>query len=207
MPFLNLHGTIFDFPPDAFLTGIIGIFLSPFDEAKNIFWCQQVGQVKTIRQRRYSVLESCLLLIRDNLNVIEDEVIRKSAQRIDNALVGFIEGSREMAVWESANVTSYARRKHRRLTLNVGSFEISPWVANPDYQAMLKLTTKSVSLYFETLVTLVSHIEPMIFEANYEPLINQISRFKQQVPDYRLNLEVGFQEYVRIKAKELSQQF
>ena len=179
--------------------------MSPFDEVKNIFWCQQVGQVKTIRQRRYSVLESCLLVIRDNLNVIEDEVIRKSAQRIDNALVGFIEGSREMAVWESANVTSYARRKHRRLTLNVGSFEISPWAANPDYQALMKLTAKSVSLYFETLVTLVSHIEPMIFEANYEPLINQISRFKQQVADYRLNLEVGFQEYVRIKAKELSQ--
>ena len=205
MPLLNLHGTIFDFPPDAFLTGIVGIFLSPFDEIKYIFWAQQVGQAKTIRKKEYSVLESCLLLIRDNLNVIEDELIRESAQMIDDALAGFIEVSREMVVWESANVTSYARRKHRRLTLDVGSFEISPWVANPDYQAILKLTTKSVSLYFETLVTLISHIEPMIFEAHYEPLINQLSRFNQQIPDYRLNLEVGFREYMRIKATELLQ--
>ena len=91
MPSLNLHGDIFDLPLDAFLTGIVGIFLSPFEEIKYIFWAQQVGQAKTIRKNEYSVLESCLLLIRDNLNVIEDKVIQEAAQRIDEAITSFVE--------------------------------------------------------------------------------------------------------------------
>ena len=205
MSSLNLHGKVFDLPSDAFLTGIVGIFLSPFEEIKHIFWAQQVGQAKIIRKKEFSVLESCLLLIRDNLNVIEDEVIQGSARRIDEAIASFVEFSRELVVWENSNVSSHARRKHRRLTLDIGSFEISPWVAHPDYQAKLKLITKSVSLYHETLVTLVSHIEPMIVSSNSESLMNQIARFKQQIPDHRLNLQVGFQEYLRIKASELSQ--
>lgn len=205
MPALNLHGNIFDLPLDAFLTGIVGIFLSPFEEIKYIFWAQQVGQAKTIRKNEYSVLESCRLLIRDNLNVIEDQVIQESAPKIDEAIASFVELSRELIVWENSNVSSYARRKHRRLTIGVGSFAISPWVANPNYQATLKLITQSVSLYHETFVTLVSHIEPMIISSNSESLMNQITRFKQQISDYRLNLQVGFQEYLRIKASDLSQ--
>ena len=205
MPSLNLHGDIFDLPLDAFFTGIVGIFLSPFEEIKHIFWAQQVGQAKMIRKNEYSVLESCRLLIRDNLNVIEDKVIQQAAQRIDEAMAGFIELSRELIVWENSNISSYARRKHRHLTLDVGSFAISPWVASPNYQATLKLITQSVSLYHETLVTLVSHIEPMIVSSNSESLMNQITCFKQQISDYRLNLQVGFQEYLRIKASELSQ--
>jgi hypothetical protein len=202
MPSLNFHGDIFDLPLDAFLTGIVGIFLSPFEEIKYIFWAQQVGQAKTIRKSEYSVLESCLLLIRDNLNVIEDKVIQEAAQRIYEAIASFVELSRELIVWENSNISSYTRRKHRRLTLDVGSFVISPWVANPNYQATLKLITQSVFLYHETLVTLVSHIEPMIVSSNSESLMNEITRFKEQISDYRLNLEVGFQDYVRIKAKE-----
>jgi hypothetical protein len=204
MPSLNLHGDIYDFPLDAFLTGVVGILLSPFEEIKYIFWAQQVGQAKTIRKNEYSVLESCLLLIRDNLNVIEDEMIKEAAQKIYEALASFVALSRELADWENSNVSSYARRKHKRLTLDVGSFAISPWVANPDYQTKLKLVTKSVSLYHETLIILVSHIEPMIVSSNSEALMSQITRFKQQIPDYRLNLQVGFQEYVRIKSSELS---
>jgi hypothetical protein len=204
MPSLNLHGDIYDFPLDAFLTGVVGILLSPFEEIKYIFWAQQVGQAKTIRKNEYSVLESCLLLIRDNLNVIEDEMIKEAAQKIYEALASFVALSRELADWENSNVSSYARRKHKRLTLDVGSFAISPWVANPDYQTKLKLVTKSVSLYHETLIILVSHIEPMIVSSNSEALMSQIMRFKQQIPDYRLNLQVGFQEYVRIKSSELS---
>ena len=202
MPSLNFHGDIFDLPLDAFLTGIVGIFLSPFEEIKYIFWAQQVGQAKTIRKSEYSDLESCLLLIRDNLNVIEDKVIQEAAQRIYEAIASFVELSRELIVWENSNISSYTRRKHRRLTLDVGSFVISPWVANPNYQATLKLITQSVFLYHETLVTLVSHIEPMIVSSNSESLMNEITRFKEQISDYRLNLEVGFQDYVRIKAKE-----
>ena len=205
MPSLNLHGDIFDLPLDAFLTGIVGIFLSPFEEIKYIFWAQQVGQAKTIRKNEYSVLESCLLLIHDNLNVIEDKVIQEAAQRIDESMASFVELSRELIVWENSNISSYARRKHRRLTLDTGSFAISPWVSHPDYQAKLELITKSVSLYHETLVKLVSHIEPMIISSNSESLMNQITRFKQQISDYRLNLQVGFQEYLRIKASDLSQ--
>jgi hypothetical protein len=204
MPSLNLHGDIYDFPLDAFLTGVVGILLSPFEEIKYIFWAQQVGQAKTIRKNEYSVLESCLLLIHDNLNVIEDEMIKEAAQKIYEALASFVALSRELADWENSNVSSYARRKHKRLTLDVGSFAISPWVANPDYQTKLKLVTKSVSLYHETLIILVSHIEPMIVSSNSEALMSQITRFKQQIPDYRLNLQVGFQEYVRIKSSELS---
>jgi hypothetical protein len=205
MPSLSLHGDTFDLPLDAFLTGIVGIFLSPFEEIKYMFWAQQVGQAKTIRKNEYSILESCLLLIRDNLSVIEDKVIQESARRIDEALTSFVEFSRELIVWENSNVSSYARRKHRRLTLDVGSFAISPWVSQSDYQIKLELITKSVSLYHETLVRLVSHIEPMIISSNSESLLNQITRFKQQIPDYRLNLQVGFQEYLRIRASELSQ--
>lgn len=204
MPALSLHGDIFDLPLDAYLTGVVGIFLSPFEEIKYVFWTQQVGQAKTIRKSEYSDLESCLLLIRDNLNVIEDKVIREAAQRIDEAIASFVELSRELIVWENSNISSYARRKHRRLTLDVGSFAISPWVANPNYQRTLKLITQSVSLYHETLVTFVSHIEPMVVSSKSESSINQITRFKQQISDDRLNLQVGFQEYLRIKASKLS---
>ena len=204
MPSLNLHGDIYDLPLDAFLTGVVGILLSPFEEIKYVFWAQQVGQAKTIRKNEYSVLESCLLLIRDNLNVIEDEMIKEAAQKIYEALASFVALSRELADWENSNVSSYARRKHKRLTLDIGSFAISPWVTNPNYQAKLKLITESISLYHEILVTLVSQIEPMIANSNSESLMNQVSHFKQQVPEYRLNLQVGYLEYLRIKAEELS---
>lgn len=204
MPILNFHGNLLNVSQEEFTSRLIGLLFSPFEIIKSIFWAQEVGQVKLVRQVDYSSLESCVGLIHDNFDVAEDSVIRKSAQRIEETLSRYVVISRELRAWEDANVSSYARRKHKRSTLDVGSFEVSPWVMHPEYQEKLKLVTELVSLYFETLVELVSYVEPTIINLNSEVEINQIKIFKQQISDYRLLLNVGIREFTRVKAAELS---
>lgn len=204
MPTLNYHGNPLDFSQEEFTTRLAGLLFSPFDIIKSVFWAQEVGQIKLVRQIDYSSLEACAAFIRDNLDTIEDSVIRKCAQRIEEALSRYVVVSRELRAWEDANVSSYARRKHKRSTVDVGNFEIAPWVMHPEYQGKLKLVAELVSLYLEALVGLVPYVEPTIINSNSEAERNQIKFFKQQISDYRLLLKVGIREFTRVKAAELS---
>jgi hypothetical protein len=198
---LSYDGHMIETGPEAIAAWSIATMVSPLELVGLLHWALYFAMPGKSVGELLRMIEKAIQQLHENITIIDDTRTNHVINLILPSLEAFVTAAHEIHDWQKKNVPKKTRTTHNRAVRKHGP-HTPPWYDDKDFKTKLQTLSSAFSLYLNSLTDTIPTIREILPSSAPASWSEQLDRTLKQIPDFRLILEVGYEEAARRKAIE-----